>query len=295
MNFRLPVALGRRSGILLLLLLLLPFSVNAQPQRGLGGRRGGGNSFSGTGPNLSPLDQAHIAEMQKAISPAFPQDVFNFARLIYPYDYRYGRMWDDDSPAAELNLEWRLYQITSLKVHPGYTYINIVPSELAKYPFIYMTGKVGMDFTNAQARDLRQYLLNGGFMMVEDFWGPAQWSYVYQEIKKIFPDREPVLLGLEHPIFHAVFDFKFFPQMPSAGYRNSGQSWDYTGDDENDHDPHYFAIYDDKNRMVMLICQNNHYGDGWEHEGDDNTYFERYSKAQAYPMFINILFYVMTH
>ena len=58
---------------------------------------------------------------------------------------------------------------------------------------------------------------------------------------------------------------------------------------ERGHDPHYYAIYDDKHRMMVLICHNNHFGDGWEHETDDESYFDTFSEPMAYPMFINIL------
>ncbi|HLX71442.1 MAG TPA: DUF4159 domain-containing protein, partial [Verrucomicrobiae bacterium] len=68
--------------------------------------------------------------------------------------------------------------------------------------------------------------------------------------------------------------------------------WPY---DEKGHDPHYYGVYDDKNRMMMLICFNNHFGDGWEHEGDDQSYFDIFSEPMGYPMLINILVYAMSH
>jgi len=94
-----------------------------------------------------------------------------------------------------------------------------------------------------------------------------------------------------------VFDFKQQPQNPSVGaYLRTGQSydpgWPYY---EKNQEPHYYALYDDKKRMMVLMCHNNHYGDGWEHEGDDETYFDRFSEPMAYPMLINILVYTMSH
>jgi hypothetical protein len=282
----------RLSRLLLPLLFLLPLTGRAQFYgRGFGGYGGGNRGYQ----IRDPDEILHMQEMDKVIDPNFKNDVFTFPRLIYPYEYGGGRMWDDDSPDAELNLEWRLFQVTCLKVHPGYTYINITPQEVAKYPFIYVTAKYGMDLTDDNAKVLRNYMLNGGFVMAEDFWGDTAWSAFYQQVKRIFPDREPKEIGLEHPIFHVVFDFKALAQMPSVGtYERSGQAYD-PADYSQDHDPHYFEVTDDKGRMMMLICLNNHYGDGWEHEGDDEGYFDLFSKAQAYPMFINILFYAMTH
>ena len=133
--------------------------------------------------------------------------------------------------------------------------------------------------------------------MADDFWGDDQWAHFHDQIKRVFPDREPVELTLDHRIFHTVFDFKKQPQIPSVGaYLRTGQSydpgWPYS---EKNQDPHYYALYDDKQRMMALLCHNNHYGDGWEHEGDDASYFERFSEPMAYPMLINILVYAMSH
>ena len=85
--------------------------------------------------------------------------------------------------------------------------------------------------------------------------------------------------------------------MPSVGsFLQTGQSFDpYWPYGNKDHGPHYYAIYDDKHRMMAILCHNNHFGDGWEHESEDQRYFERFSEKMAYPMFINIVYYAMTH
>ncbi len=133
--------------------------------------------------------------------------------------------------------------------------------------------------------------------MADDFWGDEQWAHFRGQMKRIFPEREPAELSLDHRIFHTVYDFKKQPQIPSVGaYFQTGESydpgWPYN---EKNQDPHYYALYDDKQRMVALLCHNNHYGDGWEHEGDEETYFNTFSMPQAYPMLINILVYTMSH
>ena len=133
--------------------------------------------------------------------------------------------------------------------------------------------------------------------MVDDFWGDDQWHHFYDQMKQVFPDREPVELPLSHQIFHNVFDFKKLPQVPSVGaFLNYNVSYDpgpsYV---ERGHAPHYYAIYDDKQRLMVLICFNNHFGDGWEHETEDESYFDANSEPMPYPMFMNILYYTMTH
>lgn len=240
--------------------------------------------------------------MEKAIDPAFKEDVFTFVRLKFGEEergYRFGggRSWDDDSPEADLNVIFRLYETTSLKVRPGLHFIDITTNELANYPFVYVAAAGRLVLSGAEADCLRRYMLNGGFVMADDFWGDDQWHHFYEQLKGIFPNREPVELTLDHPIFRTVFKFKKLPQIPSVGafisYRLPyDPGWPYA---EKDHDPHYYAVFDDKNRMMMLICHNNHYGDGWEHEGDDHTYFDTFSEPMGYPMLINILVYAMSH
>ena len=154
-----------------------------------------------------------------------------------------------------------------------------------------------MTLRDDEVTALRNYLLNGGFLMADDFWGDDQWHHFYEEMQRVFPKREPVQLTIADPIFHIVFDLKQLPQIPSVGtflnYRISydpGPSYVEMG-----HDPHFYGIYDDKQRMMVLVCHNNHFGDGWEHETDDESYFDTFSEPMGYPMFINVLFYVTTH
>lgn len=277
----------------LILIPLLLWQAYGQYRGGWGGRRR---------LDIRNPEEARENElMEKAINPAFKEDVFTFARLKFDAEqgYRYGggRLWDDDSPEADLNVIFRLYETTSLKVRPGLNFIDITTNDLANHPFVYMAAGGRVSLSDADADCLRRYMLSGGFVMVDDFWGDDQWQHFYEQLKLIFPKREPVELTLDHPIFHTVFKFKKLPQIPSVGafmryHVSYDPGWPY---DEKGHDPRYYAVYDDKNRMMMLICFNNHYGDGWEHEGDDQSYFDTFSEPMGYPMLINIVTYAMSH
>jgi hypothetical protein len=247
------------------------------------------------------MDDLNSQDYQWPVDPAFAQDAFTFARLKHQrgggfgFGYRMG--WMEDYPRADVILSFRVHQITSLNVRPGPNPIDCTKEDLAQYPFVYCSGVERLAFTAEELPVLRNYLLSGGFMLVENFWGDAAWSNFADQLKRLFPDRAPVELALDHPIFHSVYDFKAKPQVPTAGqYENFGIFYDQGRDyDVMGHDPHYFAVYDDKGRMMMLICHNNHFADGWEHEGDDPNYFHVISEGMAYPMFINILTYAMTH
>jgi hypothetical protein len=290
-NARIYAALGAA-------LVMVCGLLSAHAQRRFGGFGGRGARDDDGIPYERMAEQQ---QMKKAIDPAFKEDVFTFARLRFENEYR-GRAWYDDSPNADLMLIYRLFEATSLKVRPGLNYIDITTKDLADYPFVYMAGAGQVSLSEEEAKAMRLYLLNGGFMMVDDFWGDEAWEHFAHQLKLIFPDRAPELLDLTHPIFHNVYSFKKQPQIPSGngyGYNRNDRTYTSydTGYDYNrmTHDPHYFGIYDDKRRLVMLVCHNNHYGDGWEHEGDDVMYFDLFSMPMGYPMFINIMTYAMTH
>jgi hypothetical protein len=241
-------------------------------------------------------DRGNVPQWQ--LERAFQRDCFTFVRIKYrsAMEERSSRAWWTDHPNADLNFSWRLHQLTSLKVDPEPKVIELTDKELFDYPFVFMSGVPAIALSETEVKLLRRYLLSGGFLMVDDFWGEADWSHFYREvIKRVFPDREPEELSLEHPIFHCVFPLKDKPQIPNVyhgtRYRGTGITWER----EDGKEPHYRAIFDDKKRMMALICHNTDLGDGWEEEATDPYYFAEFSEKKAYPLGINIIFYLMTH
>lgn len=224
----------------------------------------------------------------------FSNDVFTFVRIQYN-SFNGWRRWTTDYPDSDLNFSYRLQQLTSLKVDPKGKTLKLTDKELFDYPFIYIVEPGGLQFTEDEVKALRRYLNNGGFLMVDDFWGEAEWDNFYFEIKRVFPNREPVELPIEHPIFHCVYDLKVKPQVPSIGVAQWGRGEGVTWEREDAKVVHYKGIFDDDGRMMAIICHNTDLGDGWEREGEDKWYFHEFSEKKAYPMGINIVFYAMTH
>jgi hypothetical protein len=181
--------------------------------------------------------------------------------------------------------------LTALKVDPHGKILELTDEQLFNHPFLYLIEPGHLVFDEAEIVALRKYLLNGGFLMVDDFWGEEEWENFRGELKRVFPDRDPIELPLEHEIFHCVYDLKQKPQIPSIHAWMNGQTterWDAA-------EPHYRALFDDRGRMMVIICHNTDLGDGWEREGVDQRYFREYSEKWSYPMGINILTYAMTH
>lgn len=226
----------------------------------------------------------------------FKSDVFTFVRVMYSSGGGYGRRggsWATDYPDAELNFSYRLHELTALEVDPNGKVLELTDEKLLDYPWAYLIEPGRMSLSEAEVAGLRRYLLNGGFLMVDDFWGELEWDNFYQEIKRVFPDREPIDLPLEHEIFHMIYDLKKKPQVPNI------HAWLATGrSDDNRPDAsevHYRALFDDKGRMMAIICHNTDIGDAWEREGENETYFHEFSEKWSFPMGINIVTYAMTH
>ncbi len=228
------------------------------------------------------------------IDDRFAGDVFTFVRARYNSS-GYRQQWRTDYPDSDLNFSFRLQQLTSLKVHPDGKVIDLTDEALLDYPFVYLIEPGHMALSEEEVAGLRKYLLNGGFLMVDDFWGEREWDTFYEEIKRVFPDREPQELPLDHAIFHCVYDLKEKPQIPSINAAQWGRDSGVTWERPDAQTPHYKALFDDDGRMMAIICHNTDLGDGWEREGEDEWYFHEFSEKKAYPLGINIVFYAMTH
>lgn len=247
-----------------------------------------------------PADRAGVPDWK--VEPDFKHDVFTFVRIEYDsYRSGYGRRggaWTTDWPDAELNFSFRLQQLTSLRVNPNPITMRLTDPRLFDYPFIYIVEPGALVFGEDEVLALRKYLTNGGFLMVDDFWGDYQWENFAREMKRVFPNREPTELPLDHEVFRCVYHLKEKPQIPSihAAWdgRAEGVTWE-RGHGGNTQTVHYKGLFDDKGRMMAFIGHNTDLGDGWEREGEDPWYFKEFSEKKAYPLGINVVVYAMTH
>lgn len=231
------------------------------------------------------------------VEKPFAKDVFTFARVKYN-SYGYRDRWAIDFRDSDLNFSLRLQQMTTIKVNPEPVVVELTDTNLFDYPFLYMIEPGELFFSPEEAKALRQYLLNGGFMMVDDFWGDEEYNNFASQMKMVFPELEPEVVPLEHEIFQCVYSLKEKPQIPSVGIAQRGAPYGITWESRYGSDTskaNYRAIYDKAGRIMVFICHNTDLGDGWEQEGVDPWYFENFSVKKAYPMGINIATYAMTH
>ncbi len=239
-------------------------------------------------------------------APAFEKDTFTFTRIRRDRIYSSGGHWWTDFPDSDLNLSYRLQQMTSLKVDPDGRVLDLTDKDLFNYPWIYMVEPGSLALKHEEVPMLRKYLLNGGVLMADDFWGEVQWEQFYHEIKRVLPERAFVDLPMDHPIFHSVFDLKG-PlnklQTPNIrqgiwslepGSPDYGVTWE-RHDGEECREMHVRAIFDDQQRIMVIAAHNCDNGDGWEREGENDGFFHEFSEKRAFPLGINIVFYLMTH
>jgi hypothetical protein len=232
------------------------------------------------------------------IKEGFQHDVFTFARVEYDSVGPFGWWcrWDNDYPDSDWNFSYRLQQLTALEVATESKVVRLTDPELFELPFLYMAGVQSVSLSRPEQAALRRYLLNGGFLMMDDFWSPRGRDHVLGEMRAVFPDRAPVELGLEHPIFHNVYDLQELPQVVDIRTWREGYSFErWHGPSGGDEAPHFWAYFDDDDRVVALLCHNNDLGDGWEREGENPDYFRQYSERYSYPLGINIVTYALTH
>ncbi len=243
----------------------------------------------------------------------FEKDVFTFARVLFRSDPTIsdgagrGRRlgWWVDYPDADLNLSYRLQQMTSLAVDPDARVIRLTDPDLADYPFIFMVHIEGILLDDAETQALRGYLQRGGALMITDFWGSASWERFKVQMQRVLPERSWVELGMDHPIFRSVFDIK----GPKHGLRiPTMQFWDrksLPGDPTaplsvrhrgvGSETMHVWAMLDDRQRIMAVALQNSDVSDGWERESEDEEFFRVFSEPIAYPLAINFISYLMTH
>ena len=259
--------------------------------------RGRRRPIYGTG----PVERGNVPSW--SVDEKFPKDLFTFARIKYRSTgwERSSYAWWTDYPDADLNLSYRLQQLTALKVNPEPKVLEITDPALFDFPWVFMSGAGNILLDDHEAEILRTYLLHGGFMMVDDFWGQAEWDGVYRAIKKVFPDREPVDLPRSHPIFHCLFDLPddLSLQTPNIRWavanRQTGITWEDDHAGGNTRDVHFRALFDNTGRIMVMFCHNTDNGDGWEEESSDPWFFTEFSEKRNYPLALNIILYAMTH
>lgn len=198
--------------------------------------------------------------------------------------------WATDYPGADCKFMGGVERLTGVRVNPHPNVIGIMDDELFKYPFVYAVEVGGMELSSAEAARLREYLLRGGYLHVDDFWGGFQRANFEEQMRKVFPDREMESLPLTHPVFHTYYDIDQLLQIPN---RTNGCYGERTWEQPDDTDPVIYGISDDTGRLMVVATYNADLGDAWEYM-DLPCYPTKFS-SQAYRVGISFMIYAMSH
>jgi hypothetical protein len=245
--------------------------------------RGGGSSID-----------AHLAR------PDSFDGRFHYCRAVYRLNPRGdGGSWLTDYPLADIDLSIRLSELTKVAVsfngagEPNHLIVRLDGEELYRCPMILMQEVGRLYFSDEDAVSLRSYLLKGGFLRVDDFWGSYAWQVWENEIRKVFPAAEYSIIDVppDHPIYHMLFDLDGVPQIPGIGTFLAGRTSERGADSA---EVHVRAIVDGRGRIMVFMTHNTDVSDSWEREGEDPTYFREFS-VNGYRVAVNAILYAMTH
>jgi hypothetical protein len=213
------------------------------------------------------------------------------------YGRGYGRYgggwatWQRDYPKADRQFLIALNRLTRIQGRSFEQIVSLDNDDIFNYPFVYAVQVETWSFTDEQAKRMREYLLKGGFLMVDDFHGTQDWEDFMRGMRQIFPDgaKYPVEdLTDKDEIFHVLYDMDDRFQVPGEHYVRTGRTYEKDG-----YVAKWRGIRDEHGRLVVAICHNMHLGDAWEW-ADDPEYPEQFA-SMAFRVGLNYVMYSMTH
>lgn len=241
---------------------------------------------------------------QEVIPKNQPQAEFHMARLIFNNGFgpmgrdfaisRRGRgWWAIDYPAAEMHFLPGLARLSRIDVAADSIHLNIMEDEIFDYPwlFVQQVGQGGWNPNQEEVLRWREYLLRGGFLVVDDFHGANEWQAFQRVMGKIFPNRSIVDLSSEDEVFNVLYQLDQLTQIP--GQRHLYRAADGSIQARLRGPQAWRGVYDDKGRLMVAINFNMDMGDAWEHA--DDAFYPQPMTALAYRFGVNYVIYAMTH
>lgn len=226
---------------------------------------------------------------------------FTFCRLAYTSDRREpgGSGWTTDYPNADVNFMLRLSQLTTVRVArfddgtPAWGAVQATQPELFECPFLFASDVGTMRLNEREVDRLREYLLKGGFLWVDDFWGDLAWQQWEGQLRRVLPEHVIIDVPLDHRLFNTFFIVSEVPQIANIGFwrRSAGGTSERGAESAI---PNLRAIFDDAGRIMVLMSHNTDIADGWEREGEDPRFFDLFSPV-AYGVGINVALWMLTH
>ena len=214
---------------------------------------------------------------------------FTFARLAHASSaYGDWPRWQADWPHAEHHFGEGLSRLTTIDVADQGVVVDLSDDAVFEHPWLYAVEVGALALPARAAARLREYLERGGFLMIDDFHGTAEWAGFERAMRGVFPDRPIVELGDAAEPFHVLYDLTRREQIPGIRSLMNGRTWEKGG-----RHPLWRGILDDDGRVMVAINHNQDLGDAWEHA--DDVRYPQSLTAAAYRLGVNYVVYAMTH
>lgn len=237
-------------------------------------------------PFASPPDAPDAAQF-----PPPEWHEFYFTRAAYSsYGRGWGRRsnsWATDYPKSDRQFLTVLQRLTNLDAFSYENAVLLTDESIRRYPFLYALEVGYMSLSPAEIEGLRDYLMAGGFLVIDDFWGTQEWLQFEYQMSLVFPSRPIVDLDLEHPVFSTFYDIEEIMQVPAYG------RWGGRTSERDGYVPYVKGIHDDEGRLMVIINWNTDLGDAWEW-AEQPDYPLQYSTF-AFQMGVNMIIYAMSH
>ena len=236
--------------------------------------------------------------------PSMPSASFIFCRLAYRSVRAEpsGIGWQTDYPYAEINLMTRLSELTRTPIgrddskEPTHFVVRPTDDQLFNCPFLMASDAGTVGFRDDEAERLREYLLKGGFLWVDDFWGSAAWAHWSDQIGRILPPSEFPIEDVppDDPMLRSVYEITDIPQITNFQFwrRSGGRITSERGADSDV--VHLRVIRDSHRRVMVVMTHNTDVADSWEREGEDPGFFQQYSPP-GYALGVDVLIHALTH
>jgi hypothetical protein len=213
---------------------------------------------------------------------------FTFGRIYFnsPMTFRFmgpvgagnGPPWSHDWPRSEEHFMKIISEVTRLDVNPGGHIISFQNDDCFKYPIAYLCEVGYIHLSEEEARRMAEYLLRGGFLIVDDFRGERELDNFRRQIRQVFPNRSLEELPRTHPIWKCFYDISGLSiEPPYAQFLT----------------PQYFGMSDDNGRLMMVVDYNNDISEYWEWSNDPLMPIDESNEAYKYG--VNYVMYALTH
>lgn len=241
-----------------------------------------------TPPVFAKDAEFHFIRVEYTDLPGFSRGFRNVSR-----NGRANGWWAQDWPDADNHFTVGVGRLTRIDVGEP-RHVGLTDPQLFEYPWIYVTQAANWDLSDAEVNQLREYLMRGGFLVTDDFWGEAEWDYFQETMQRVLPNQPIPDIQETDSVMHVLYDIRdkdrtYIPGSRHLRYGPGGT----TQVMQQGNPPAWRAMYDNKNRMVVAVNYNTDVGDAWEFA--DAPYYPAEMTILAYRYGINYIIYSLTH